>query len=174
MKALLVIDVQDGIIKSGAFNKEIAKIEVTIQAFRAKNRPVIFLQHFDQDHQSPLHRDNSGSKINKVLRPYAEIIIEKQTPSGFFKTELASVLERLEIDQLFITGFEAEFCCFFTAVAAFDRGFKVSVIEDAIGAVNTGATYQMADLDVKRFVGTVLKWSNAAEVINAQEAACRL
>jgi len=44
----------------------------------------------------------------------------------------------------------------FTAIAAFDRGFNVTFIENATGTVNTDATYEMKGLGKRDFVGNVL------------------
>ena len=52
-----------------------------------------------------------------------------------------------------------EFCILFTSIAAADRGYEVTVIEDLCGSANDGKTYEMNDLDIVDFVGTVLDWS---------------
>ena len=57
----------------------------------------------------------------------------------------------------------------FTAISAFDRGYQVTFIEDATGTANTDETYEMEGLDIKDFVGTVLHWSNAIEVLDYEE-----
>ncbi len=57
----------------------------------------------------------------------------------------------------------------FTAISAFDRGFKVTFIEDATGTVNNDETYEMKGLDIKDFVGTVLHWSDLIEVLDFEE-----
>ena len=96
-------------------------------------------------------------------------MIEKHTPSSFYQTNLAEHLEELAVDHLFITGFNTEFCCMFTAIAAYDRGYKVTFIEDATGTVNTDETYEMKGLDIRDFVGTVLHWSETIEVLDYEE-----
>lgn len=57
----------------------------------------------------------------------------------------------------------------FTAISAFDRGYRVTFIEDATGTVNTEDTYEMKGLDIKDFVGTALHWSNVIEVLDYEE-----
>jgi nicotinamidase-related amidase len=42
MEALLVIDVQNGIVKTGDFSDELQKIEKVIKNFKDRGRPVIF------------------------------------------------------------------------------------------------------------------------------------
>ncbi|MBD8069112.1 cysteine hydrolase family protein [Bacillus sp. PS06] len=169
MKALLVIDVQNGIVSFGNFEQELSKMEKVIIDFKDKGLPVIFIRHFDEMEESPLYRDSVGSEIHPSLAPYAEDVIVKSTPSSFFKTELSKKLEELGVDHLFIIGFNTEFCCMFTAIAAYDRGFKVTFIEDATGTVGTEDSYEMKGLDIKDFVGTVLHWSEVIEVLDYDE-----
>lgn len=169
MRALLVIDVQNGIIKLGDFKEEISLIEKVIKDFKKNNSPVIFMRHLDDAEESPLYKYSVGSELHSSLKDYADYIIEKQTPSSFFNTQLSNTLEKLGVNHLFITGFNTEFCCMFTAISGFDRGYKVTFIENATGTVNTDETYEMPGLDIRDFVGTVLHWSNAIEVLDFEE-----
>ncbi|MED1798681.1 isochorismatase family protein [Brevibacillus porteri] len=169
MKALLVIDVQNGIVSCGDYKEELFLMEQVIKDFKESNCPVIFVQHVDDAEESPLKRGSIGSEIHSSLKDYSDFIIEKQTPSSFFQTELTQTLEKLGVDHLFIIGFETEFCCMFTAIAAYDRGYNVTFIKDATGTTNTAESYSMQGLDVKQFVGTVLRWSSVIEVVNYTE-----
>jgi nicotinamidase-related amidase len=169
MKALLVIDVQNGILGVRDFQEELSLIEHIIKDFKQSNNPIIFVRHFDQNEESPLHRGASGSELFSGLKDYADYIIEKESPSAFYQTTLSSLLEELAVEQLFITGFNTEYCCMFTAISAYDRGYNVTFIENATGTVNNGETYEMGDLDIRDFVGTVLHWSEAIEVLDFEE-----
>ncbi|MBO1005110.1 isochorismatase family protein [Pseudogracilibacillus auburnensis] len=169
MKALLVIDVQNGIVNFGDFTEELSKMERVIKDFKRDKCPVIFMRHVDDVQESPLYRDSSGSELHNSLKEYAEYVIVKETPSSFFKTDLSDLLENLGVEHLFIIGFNTEFCCMFTAIAAFDRGYEVTLIEDSTGTVNTAETYEMPGLNIRDFVGTVLHWSEAIEVRDYEE-----
>ncbi|MEH7387192.1 isochorismatase family protein [Bacillus sp. JJ1521] len=169
MQALLVIDVQNGIVNFKGFNEELAKIQQIIQDFKAKKLPVIMVRHFDKNEGNPLHRNSACSEIHESIRDFADYVVEKETPSAFFQTNLSSILEELGVKHIFITGFETEFCCMFTAISGYDRGYKVTFVEDATGTTNTDETYEMKGLDIKDFVGTVLNWSEAVEVLYFSE-----
>lgn len=169
MKALLVIDVQNGIVELGDFKEELSLIENVIKDFKKLNLPVIFMRHIDEPEESPLNKNSIGSEIHNSLKHYADYVFEKQTPSSFFNTDLSSVLEKLGVNHLFITGFNTEFCCMFTAISAFDRGYKVTFIENATGTVSNDESYEMPGLDIRDFVGTVLNWSNVIEVLDYEE-----
>ncbi|WP_203248751.1 isochorismatase family protein [Sporosarcina beigongshangi] len=169
MQALLVIDVQNGIVNLGDFQQELAHMVTIIKDFKSQDKPVIFVRHFDDAKESPLHKNSVGSELHPSLKEYADCVVEKQTPSSFFNTNLASLLEELGVKHLFITGFNTEFCCMFTAISAFDRGYKVTFIENATGTVNTDETYEMEGLDIRDFIGTVLHWSDVIEVLDFEE-----
>ncbi|WP_453993731.1 isochorismatase family protein [Bacillus nitroreducens] len=169
MNALLVIDVQNGIVNFKDFSEELTKINHIIQDFKTEKLPVIMVRHFDDVEESPFYRDSEGSELHESVKDQADYVIEKTTPSSFFKTNLATLLEDLGVKKVFITGFNTEFCCMFTAISAFDRGYEVTFIEDATGTVNEGETYEMADLDIRDFVGTALQWSDVIEVLDFEE-----
>jgi len=169
VEALLVIDVQNGIVNFGDFQEELSIIENVIKDFKENGKPVIFIRHLDDVEDSPLYRGSAGSELHSSLKEYAEYVIEKKTPSSFFNTNLSETLEQLGVKHLFITGFNTEFCCMFTAIVAFDRGFNVRFIENATGTVNTDETYEMKGLGIRDFVGTVLHWSNVIEVLDFEE-----
>ncbi|GED57901.1 isochorismatase family protein [Brevibacillus formosus] len=171
MNALLVIDVQNGIVNCGDYKEELFLIEQVIKDFKESNRPVIFIRHIDDTEESPLNRSSIGSEIHPSIKGYSDYIIEKHTPSAFFQTELTKTLGKLGVDHLFIIGFETEFCCMFTAIAAYDRGYKVTFIKDATGTTNNAESYGMQGLDIKQFVGTVLRWSSVIEVVDYAEYA---
>lgn len=169
MKALLVIDVQNGIVNFGNFKEELSLMESVIKNFKDSSSPVIFMRHLDDSEESPLNKGSIGSELHSSLKVYADYVLEKQTPSSFFNTELSTTLERLGVNHLFIIGFETEFCCMFTAISAFDRGYKVTFIKNATGTGNTDETYGMQGLDIKNFVGKVLHWSSVIEVLDYEE-----
>lgn len=169
MQALLVIDVQNGIVNFGDFKEELSLMENVIKDFKSDGRSVIFMRHLDDEEESPLYKESIGSELHSSVKEYADYVIEKQTPSSFFNTNLSNLLGELGVKHLFITGFNTEFCCMFTAISAYDRGYEVTFIENATGTVNTDETYEMKGLDIRDFVGTVLHWSNAIEVLDYEE-----
>lgn len=169
MEGLLVIDVQNGIVEFGNFSQELTYINQIIEDFERSNKPVIFIRHVDDAEESPLYKHGRGSEIHSSVRKHADKVIEKQTPSSFYQTRLSDVLHERSIEHLYIVGFNTEFCCLFTAIAAFDRGYIVTLIEDATGTVNTAETYEMPGLDIRDFVGTALHWSNVIEVLTYDE-----
>ncbi|WP_284140259.1 isochorismatase family protein [Virgibacillus sp. LDC-1] len=169
MKALLVIDVQNGIVNHNDFREELDRIETIITDFKRDSSQIICMRHLVDDDRSPLYKESEGSELLPFIQEAADHIVIKKTPSSFFKTGLEELLIQFQVKHLFIVGFNTEFCCMFTAIAAYDRGFDVTFVEDATGTVNDGNTYEMSGLDIRDFVGTVLHWSDAIEVLDFEE-----
>lgn len=169
MKALLVIDAQNAIVEFKDFQKELLHIELLIKDFKKKGLPVIFIRNLADEVTSPFHKEALSSELHPYLRGYADYVIEKKTPSSFFETKLDESLKELDVRHVFISGFNTKFCCQFTAIAAYDRGYHVTFIENATGTVNDDEVYEMTGLDIREFVGTVLHWSNVIEVLDLEE-----
>jgi nicotinamidase-related amidase len=63
----------------------------------------------------------------------SETEIWKQFPGSFEQTNLHSTLESMGIKKLVLTGYMAHVCVSTTAREAFQKGYEVILVEDAIG-----------------------------------------
>ncbi|WP_132996005.1 isochorismatase family cysteine hydrolase [Sporanaerobacter acetigenes] len=170
MKALLVLDMQNCILNCKEFNDERKNIMELIKMFKRNQEIIIFARHVDEcDLESPFYILSEKSKIPIEYERYADYTVKKKTPSMFAGTEVDKILKDNKIEHLVISGFNTEFCCMFTAIAAYDRGYRVTFVEDATGTVNDEDIYEMEGLDIKDFVGSVLDWSGAVEVLYLEE-----
>lgn len=157
-KALLIIDVQHGFLKG--YEKLPERISKVAHTFLRNNDKVVAIQHIDEIEGSPIEFGTYGANIPDILIDSADILIQKKYPTSFKETDLDNYLQNHGIKELFITGFNMEFCILFTSITAADRGYEVTVIEDLCGSANDGKTYEMNDLDIVDFIGTVLDWSD--------------
>jgi nicotinamidase-related amidase len=66
--------------------------------------------------------------------PQSDFYILKPCHSGFFRTGLEVLLDRLETHTLILTGFAADICVLFTAYDAYMRGFSVVVPPDCVAS----------------------------------------
>lgn len=168
-KALIVLDVQYGITSLRDFTAQLEKIKAVIADFDQRNEPIIYLKHVDYDHEgsSLFYKNAAGLEI--VIDTGRHTILEKSKPNAFSNPELKKWLHEHQVEHVFIVGFNTEYCCLFTAITAEHEGFKVTLIEDATGSVNTEETYEMPGLDIQDFVGSILNWSNCIEVLYLHE-----
>ena len=128
-KALLVIDVQNGVVEY-AWKRDttISKIVSLVDKARESNTEVIWVQHSEDD--MPI--DSLSWQIVPELKPASgEKIIHKLWRSSFEETELEDVLEELKIEHLVISGAQTNYCVRHTIHAAIERGLDVTLVEDA-------------------------------------------
>ncbi|MBF1722282.1 isochorismatase family protein [Streptococcus sp.] len=94
--------------------------------------------------------------LDAQLLELSDYIIIKASSNVFQSQDLNNILAKHQVDEVIITGFNAEYCCLFIAVVGIDRGYKITYIEDATASVNNGDTYEMLGLDIVDFVGCIL------------------
>ncbi len=78
-----------------------------------------------------------GSREHEILdelKPVAgEHVLRKTTVGAFASTPIDSLLRSLRIDQLYMVGVSTNMCVETTAREAADRGYQVTLVEDACG-----------------------------------------
>ena len=168
-KALIVLDVQYGITSLKDFTVQLGKIEEVIADFEQQHEPIIYMKHVDYDQEASSLFYKNAANLEIIMGTGQYPVMEKSKPSAFSNPELKTWLQEHQVEHVFIVGFNMEYCCLFTAITAEHEGFKVTLIEDATGSVNTAETYEMPGLDIQDFVGSILNWSNCIEVLYVDE-----
>ncbi len=138
-KALMVIDVQneyfDGKLPIEYPENSFENIILAIESANKKDIPVILIQHTSSDEYSFTFK--KGSKEweihEKVLEKDHDIIIEKNLPGSFTKTQLESYLKENDIKKVAICGYMTHMCCDTTARQAMHLDFEVEFLNDATG-----------------------------------------
>jgi nicotinamidase-related amidase len=131
--ALLVIDVQNAVVGDG-YDRDgvLERIALSIDKAREQHVPVIYIQHYEIDERSDMQRGSEGWQIHDRVKPLeGEVVIGKTYPDSFAATDLAETLEDLDIDHLAICGAQTDFCVRTTTMGALNRGYDVTLIEDA-------------------------------------------
>ncbi len=136
-KALIIIDVQNDYFLGGkmelvGMNDAAESTRSVLESFRKKNLPVIHVQHVSvQPGATFFVPETEGVKINEKVAPLKdEIIITKHYPSSFRETALESELKKLGVEDLVICGAMSHMCIDTTVRAAFDLGYKCSLVVD--------------------------------------------
>lgn len=151
-RALLVIDMLNDFVLEGAplevpsTRKVIPAIKREIDRAHKEGEPVIYIcdSHEPNDSefqrfQWPVHavKGTGGAQVVDELKPSKDdIIIEKTTYSGFYKTKLDNTLKTLGIDTLRLTGCVTHICVMFTASDAVLRGYNIEVVKDAVAGLS--------------------------------------
>ncbi len=144
--ALLVIDVQNGVVPDAYKRDEIVvNINTAVVKARAAGVPVIWIQHSDEW----MAIGSTEWEIVPELVPIAgEAKVEKLYRNSFEATNLEEELSKLNVGHLYITGSQTNNCVRFTSHGALDRGYDVTLIEDA----HTTSDYQWDSGQVKASV----------------------
>jgi nicotinamidase-related amidase len=113
-----------------------------LEAAREAEIPVIYATdaHTPKDSELrkwPPHamKGTPQAEIVPDLQPEpGDIVLEKQTYSPFLSTELEQVLQRRGITRLYITGLHTDCCARHTSGDAFQKGFDLVWVTDALQA----------------------------------------
>ncbi|WP_299592220.1 isochorismatase family protein [uncultured Microbulbifer sp.] len=123
-----------------------------LAAFREKSLPIFFTTVVYRDTaEAPVFRERiphlgwlqAGGPWVEVdtrlaMQP-GEVLIEKQWPSAFFRTELAAQLARENVDSMVVTGLTTSGCVRASVVDALQHDLKVVVAKEAVGDRNLEA-----------------------------------
>jgi nicotinamidase-related amidase len=136
--ALLVIDVQKRYFKissvtAQSLDEAIEYINAAIEMFRAKDLPVICIQHMNaEDKLMPGDEDFEIPDQLDILQ--ADFHVHKTYGNSFNKTPLEEKLRQSGVDTVIITGFCAEGCVLSTARGAQDRDFNPILLRGALAS----------------------------------------
>lgn len=141
--ALLLVDIQNDYFPNGRMPLERSfeaslKAQEILQVFRAKQLPVIHVQHIstrpDAVHFLPCTK---GVEFHTHVQPIKnETIIKKHYPNSFKDTALLNHLIKNKINHLVICGMMTHMCIDATVRAAYDLGFMCTVVQDACATRN--------------------------------------
>jgi nicotinamidase-related amidase len=141
--ALVVVDVQKGILSLPLVHPAATiayRASRLAKAFRASGQPVVLV---NVNGVASLGRTDAGptrftlppewSELVPELEPQpSDIRITKQRPDAFFSTTLDSDLKRRGITQVVLCGVATSLGVESTARAAYDHGYNVSLVVDAM------------------------------------------
>lgn len=133
--ALILIDCQntyrEGVMQLEGVEPALAECKTLLERFRAAGRPIIHIQH-DAGAGSPYDVHAPIGAIADPVRPRpGEPVVVKNYPSSFEKTNLHDLLKGLQVEDLTIAGFMTHVCVNSTARAAFNHGYKSTVVAAA-------------------------------------------
>jgi nicotinamidase-related amidase len=128
-QALLVIDVQKGVVHDAADRDGVVeRIGGLVDRARAGGIPVVWVQHTESD--MPI-----GSEYWQLWPGLSiadgEPRVDKEYRNSFEGTDLEDVLSRLEVGHLVMCGAQTNNCVRHTLHGALDRGYDVTLVEDA-------------------------------------------
>jgi len=155
---LLVVDVQVGVMRSAWDSPRIIRnVGVAVENARRQGIPVIWVQHADDE---LIHGSPDWQLAPELSPAEGEIRIHKQFNSSFEQTALEETLARLGATHIVLAGAATNWCIRATAYGALDRGYDLTLIQDA----HTTETMEFADgakieaADIVRELNIAMKW----------------
>ncbi|MFA5955276.1 cysteine hydrolase family protein [Hyphomicrobium sp.] len=133
--ALVLIDCQntyrEGVMQLDGVEPALIECRSLLQRYRDAGRPVIHIQH-DAGAGTPYDVHDRIGAIADVVAPRAgEPIVVKNYPSSFEKTNLNDLLKSYGVEDVALAGFMTHVCVNSTARAAFNNGYRVTVVGNA-------------------------------------------
>lgn len=130
MKALIVIDVQEGIIEK--YNKElILSMNNEVETFSKTSNRVIYIKNVFH-----LKKEIKNIPLSKNLYIVSNDIFEKEQASAMTNQDLLAFLKQKEIDEVTLIGIDSNICIAATAKEAIKKGLQVVLKLNAIGITN--------------------------------------
>lgn len=132
---LILIDCQntyrEGVMRLEGVEQALGDCNTLLTRFRDAGRPVIHIQH-DAGAGSPYDvRARIGAIADVVAPKDGEPVVVKTYPSSFEKTNLHELLQGYGVTDLTLAGFMTHVCVNSTARAAFNHGYKPTVVASA-------------------------------------------
>ncbi len=171
---LLVVDVQVGVVaRAWERDRVVAQVAHAVQRARDEGVSVIWVQHQDAE----LPPDGPDWPWVPELQPApGETLIHKQHNSAFEATGLEAELARRGATHIVLAGAATNWCIRATAYAALERGYDLTLLQDAHTTVDTpvpggghiAAEHLVGDLN------NVMSWLNYPGRANAVAPAGRV
>jgi nicotinamidase-related amidase len=147
--ALIVIDLQKGIV---GFSAELGSAEVVsrsaelARAFRERGLPVVLVNvtgrapgRVDQAFPNRVFPPDWADLVPELDAHSSDILISKQRVGAFLGTELDTKLRQRGVTQVFMTGIATGSGVESTARNAYDLGYNVVFVSDAMTDMNPAA-----------------------------------
>lgn len=141
--ALIVVDLQQGIV-SGSFIHPIREIvdrtSALIDAFRANNLPVVLVNVAGRSpgrteqgpRSSPAFAEGWTDLLPELHQQTGDIVVTKRSWGAFASTDLEAQLKARGVTQVVVTGVATSVGVEATARQAYEQGFNVTLVLDAM------------------------------------------
>ena len=127
--AVLVIDVQNGVM-TDAHERDavVGRIAGVVDRARSAEVPVVWIQHTSDELPTG---SPQWEYVPELQRADNEALVHKRYGDSFEDTDLESVLARLGVGKLIVTGAQTDACIRSTLHGAFTRGYDTVLVSDA-------------------------------------------
>jgi nicotinamidase-related amidase len=138
--ALLVIDIQNKWLSQSPGLRASVELRVdvinsAIALFRKTGHPIIVVHHVDKE-EGPDPGTEDFEFLPSISVDAGDVRVVKNYPNAFNKTDLESLLRRMQVDTVILSGLSATACVMATYIGAEDRDLHVYLLRDGVAAGN--------------------------------------
>lgn len=165
---LMIIDMQKDFFERKELAQQSKKlsenINFLVSKFREKNLPIIWIQQrmkadfsdaplVNKKTNTPLVVEGTeGSRLLDTLDfKESDYQVIKRRYSGFFKTNLEEILNKIGADKLIVCGINSHACVRTTVIDAYQRDYEVVIAKDCVASYDD--EYHRVSL---RYLGTYI------------------
>jgi nicotinamidase-related amidase len=127
--ALAIIDMQAGVLRNAWDAPRVTgNVARLVERARASRVPVVWVQHSSDD----LPHGSADWQFAEPLMPaVGEPVVAKRFESAFEQTTFETVLAEVGATRIVLAGAATNWCIRATAYAALDRGYDLTLVQDA-------------------------------------------
>jgi len=130
MRALIIIDIQNGLTKKKTlYNESIFfdSVNSAIKAYRDSDSKIIFVQH----NNTQLKTGSSDWEIDKRIdKQENDCVIQKEHGNAFQNTDLKTTLVDYGINSITVGGLVSHGCVKATCLGGLSEGFEISLLKN--------------------------------------------
>ena len=128
----------------------LTKVNKRISSYRKLNKPIIFVQHCDDD----LVPEKELWAIHSDLDVQEQDFYKKNTCKFVFKTNLIEILDQLSVQRIEFCGAQTEYCMDATIKFAHGLGYENFMVQKATSTLNNPFMSAKETIDFMKIYGT--------------------
>ncbi|MEA4840989.1 MAG: isochorismatase family protein [Bacteroidales bacterium] len=147
MKALIIIDIQNGLTRRNSLYHEdifLETINSAIKTYRDSDSRIVFVQHNNNQLKSGTFDWEIDRRID---RQESDTVVQKSHGNAFQKTDLKTVLSASGINSITIGGLVSHGCVKATCLGGLAEGFETSLLKNGHTNWNKDAQIKIADTE---------------------------
>ena len=147
MKALLVVDIQNGLTERKdvyQISTVIENVNYAIKKYREKGYLIVFIQHNNVLLKNGSAKWMIDSRLDKAEN---DLVIQKSHGNAFGKTDLENILREKNIEEIVVCGLVTHGCIKATSLGGLALGFKTSLLKNGHTNWNKNAAEKISSVE---------------------------
>jgi len=156
MKALILIDIQNGLTKKRTLHNErlfFDTINNAIKNYRESGYKIIFVQHNNKQ----LKYNSADWEIDKRIdKQEIDIVVQKKHGNGFLNTDLKQILLDAKVKAITVGGLVSHGCVKASCLGGLSQGFETSVLKNGHTNWNKDSENKISETENELIIKGVL------------------